>query len=118
MFMRLYAIALYIFLYGPIALVVIFSFNAGSHAASFECCSGEWYGRALENPFLMEALWNSLFIGGVIAGASGPPLAILMFRDGIPLSGLVGTGLDAAGAGKRRGIRRGKFRKVGVRVSR
>lgn len=65
MLMRLYSLALYIFLYGPIALVVIFSFNAGQHAASFDCCSTEWYGRALSNPFLMESLWNSLFIAGI-----------------------------------------------------
>lgn len=67
MLMRLYATAMYLFLYGPIALVVIFSFNAGEHAASFTCCSGEWYGRALENPFLMEALWNSLLIAATTA---------------------------------------------------
>jgi len=67
MFMRLYAIALYIFLYGPIALVVTFSFNAGEHAASFECCGAAWYGRALSNPFLTEALGNSLLIAGVTA---------------------------------------------------
>jgi hypothetical protein len=42
------------------------------------------------------ALAGGLFIGGVIAGASGPPLAILMFRDGLPLGGLVGTGLVIA----------------------
>jgi len=65
MLMRTYSIALYIFLYGPIALVVVFSFNAGEHAASFDCCGVEWYGRALGNPFLMEALNNSLWIAGI-----------------------------------------------------
>ncbi|NIR30808.1 MAG: ABC transporter permease [Gammaproteobacteria bacterium] len=65
--MRLYAALIYLFLYGPIALVVIFSFNAGEHAASFVCCGTSWYGHALNNPFLVEALKNSLFIGGVSA---------------------------------------------------
>ena len=37
--MRYYAAAVYLFLYAPIALIVLFSFNAGRHAASFECLS-------------------------------------------------------------------------------
>lgn len=65
--MRLYAAAVYLFLYGPIALIVLFSFNAGRHAASFECCSTSWYGRTLNNTFLVEALLNSLLIAGTTA---------------------------------------------------
>lgn len=42
------------------------------------------------------ALSGALFIVGLVVGASGPPLAILMFRDGLPLGGLVGTGLAIA----------------------
>lgn len=34
-----------------------------------------------------------LFVAGIILGASGPPVSILLFRDGIPLGGLIGTGL-------------------------
>jgi len=63
MFLKSYAVLIYLFLYGPIALVVLFSFNAGEHAASFECCDTMWYGIALRNPFLVDALKNSLFIG-------------------------------------------------------
>jgi hypothetical protein len=37
-----------------------------------------------------------LFFVGLVIGASGPPLAILLFRDGIPLGGLIGTGLAIA----------------------
>ena len=70
MFLRSYALAIYLFLYGPIALVVLFSFNAGEHAASFECCSTEWYGTAFGNPFLVDALKNSLFIGFISAALS------------------------------------------------
>lgn len=65
--MKLYASAIYFFLYAPIALIVLFSFNAGRHAASFTCCSLSWYGRTLNNTFLMEALQNSLFIAGTTA---------------------------------------------------
>lgn len=33
--MRLYAIAVYLFLYTPIGIIVLFSFNAGRHASDF-----------------------------------------------------------------------------------
>lgn len=39
------------------------------------------------------ALSGGLFVVGVILGISGPPLAILMLRDGLPLNGLLAAGL-------------------------
>lgn len=60
--MRALVSAVYLFLYAPIALVVLFSFNAGRSAAEFTGFSLEWYGRALSNIFLMDALGNSLII--------------------------------------------------------
>ena len=65
--MRIYAAAVYLFLYAPIALIVLFSFNAGRHAASFECCATLWYGRTFNNTFLIEALLNSLMIASTTA---------------------------------------------------
>ncbi len=65
--MRYYVAAVYLFLYAPIALIVLFSFNAGRHAASFECCATVWYGRTLNNTFLLEALGNSLMIAATTA---------------------------------------------------
>lgn len=67
MWMRIYAAAIYLFLYGPIALIVVFSFNAGRHAASFECCGTSWYGRTFNNHFLLEALYTSLLVAGITA---------------------------------------------------
>jgi spermidine/putrescine transport system permease protein len=60
---RAYAAAIYLFLYAPIAIIVLFSFNAGRHAADFQGFSTVWYGRALSNPFVLEALWTSLIVG-------------------------------------------------------
>ena len=65
--MRYYAAAVYLFLYAPIALIVLFSFNAGRHAASFECCATLWYGRTFNNTFLLEAFGNSLMIAATTA---------------------------------------------------
>jgi len=65
--MRFYAAAVYFFLYAPISLIVLFSFNAGRHAASFECCSTQWYPRTFQNTFLVEALGNSLVVASTTA---------------------------------------------------
>ena len=54
--MRAYISAVYLFLYAPIALIVLFSFNSGRYAADLQGFSVAWYGRALANPFVVEAL--------------------------------------------------------------
>jgi spermidine/putrescine transport system permease protein len=60
---RAYVAAVYLFLYAPIALIVLFSFNAGRYAADLQGFSTAWYGKALANPFVLEALWTSLVVG-------------------------------------------------------
>ncbi len=65
--MRIYAICVYVFLYTPIAIIALFSFSAGRSASQFEGFSTQWYGRALSNPFVMDALGNSFFVALVSA---------------------------------------------------
>jgi spermidine/putrescine transport system permease protein len=65
--MRLYAITVYLFLYVPIGIIVLFSFNAGRHASSFQGFSVKWYGKLLSNPFAIEALTTSLIVASVTA---------------------------------------------------
>lgn len=77
--MRLYAVAVYGFLYLPIAIIALFSFSAGRSASSMQGFSTEWYARALNNPFVMEALWTSLkvaFISALLATAAGTMAAL------------------------------------------
>ncbi|MGE8149637.1 ABC transporter permease [Pseudomonas vancouverensis] len=62
MWLRSYSTSLYLFLYAPIALIVLFSFNAGRSGLAFQCCSVQWFGTAFSNPFIMEALGHSAFI--------------------------------------------------------
>ncbi|WP_313520010.1 ABC transporter permease [Pseudomonas sp.] len=62
MWLRSYSTSLYLFLYAPIALIMVFAFNAGRSGLSFQCCSVQWFGRAFGNPFIMEALGNSALI--------------------------------------------------------
>jgi spermidine/putrescine transport system permease protein len=83
--MRAIAIAAYVFLYAPIALVVLFSFNAGRSASEFTGFSVMWYGKALSNRFLVEALENSLivaFASASLAAIFGTMAAIGMERLG------------------------------------
>jgi spermidine/putrescine transport system permease protein len=60
--MRIYALAVYLFLYIPIGIIALFSFNAGRHASQFQGFSTQWYGKALSNPFVMDALTTSLTV--------------------------------------------------------
>ncbi|MFV3411987.1 ABC transporter permease [Pseudomonas nitroreducens] len=62
MWLRGYSTSVYLFLYAPIALIMLFAFNAGRSGLSFQCCSVQWFGRAFGNPFIMEALGNSAMI--------------------------------------------------------
>jgi spermidine/putrescine transport system permease protein len=64
---RGYTTLIYLFLYTPIALVVVFSFNAGNYAADLTGFSLRWYGETWRDPFVLEALQNSLLIGSVSA---------------------------------------------------
>jgi spermidine/putrescine transport system permease protein len=60
--MQIYALAVYLFLYIPIGIIALFSFNAGRHASQFQGFSTQWYGKALSNPFVMDALTTSLIV--------------------------------------------------------
>ena len=62
MVMRFYSIGIYLFLYVPIGIIVLFSFNSGRHASDFQGFSVEWYGKALSNVFVIESLTTSLII--------------------------------------------------------
>ncbi len=66
--MRAFVIAVFGFLYLPIVLVVLFSFNAGRNASEITGFSLQWYGTALGNRFLVEALENSLIVASTSAG--------------------------------------------------
>lgn len=77
--MRIYTIFVYVFLYTPIAIIALFSFSAGSSASQLEGFSVKWYGRALENPFVMDALGTSLlvaFVSATLASVLGTLAAV------------------------------------------
>jgi spermidine/putrescine transport system permease protein len=68
--MRVYAALIYLFLYGPVALIVFYSFNAGRYAMDWQGFSLEWYPKAFSNPLITEALLTSLGIASTNAALS------------------------------------------------
>lgn len=68
-FLALYAAAAYLFLYLPLAVLGVFSFNS-SKIAIWRGFTWDWYGRVFHNEALLEATMNSLIIAVVATLAS------------------------------------------------
>ncbi len=58
----LFTLAFFAYLYLPIAVVVAFSFNANRMVSVWTGFSLKWYGQALGNANLMDAVWTSLTV--------------------------------------------------------
>lgn len=82
-FLRLYSIAIYLFLFVPIAVVILFSFNSVKSLQSFQGFSLQWYQDFLQDETLRESLFVSLRIAlltMVCATILGTALAIGLVR--------------------------------------
>ena len=89
--MRLYSIAVYLFLYVPIGIIVLFSFNSGRHASDFQGLSVKWYGKALSNPFVLDALTTSLIIAlaaALLSSVMGTAAALALQRVRGPMKAM------------------------------
>jgi spermidine/putrescine transport system permease protein len=78
-----WALLVYVFLYAPIAIVVLYAFNGGREALTWEGFSTKWFGEALRDPSITEPFRNSLVIAGlnaVIACVLGTALALAISR--------------------------------------
>lgn len=78
-----YAALVYVFLYAPIAVVVVFAFNGGREVLYWEGFSTKWFGEALRTPEITQALERSIFIGlgnAVLACVLGTMLALTLPR--------------------------------------
>ncbi len=58
------------FLYLPMVVLVVYSFNGARVVTVIEEFSLRWYAKALENPFIIKASINSLIVAGIAAPAS------------------------------------------------
>ena len=79
--MRIYALAVYLFLYIPIGIIALFSFSAGRNASEFSGFSAQWYGIALNNPFVIDALKTSFIVAlssAILAAVFGTMAALAL----------------------------------------
>jgi spermidine/putrescine transport system permease protein len=77
------SIAVYLFLYAPLAILVLFSFNKGRLTAVWEGFTLEWYVRLLGDTRILTSLRNSLIIGlsaTVLSTVVGTAAALAFFR--------------------------------------
>jgi ABC-type spermidine/putrescine transport system permease subunit II len=91
-----YGLAIYVFLFGPIALLVLFSFNANRYGTfPITGWTLKWYRSAIANYQIHDALRTTLEVAGevtaisvVVGTAAAFPLvrSRLRFRDGIRIA--------------------------------
>ncbi len=73
----------YLFLYAPIAILVVFSFNASRQTAFWTGFTLDWYRRLFGNEILFRAVRNSLVVAGAATGIAillGTPAALALAR--------------------------------------
>ena len=63
-FLAAHSWLVYFFLYAPIVVLIVLSFNEGRHAANWEGFSFRWYAKLIENKLLIKSVKNSLLIAG------------------------------------------------------
>jgi spermidine/putrescine transport system permease protein len=85
--LRLSAAALYLFLYAPIVVVIVYSFNASRFGATWTGFTTKWYGALFENSVALNAAKNTLLLGGfstLISTVLGTLLAVGLNRYEFP----------------------------------
>ena len=82
--LRLWSVLVYFFLFTPILVVILFSFNSIKSLTNFEGFSLQWYEEFLNDPSLRESLFVSLeiaFLTMLAATVIGTMLAIGLVRS-------------------------------------
>ncbi len=77
----------YFFLYAPIVILVVFSFNASRFVTAWEGVSLRWYGQLFQDAAMMAALKNSLivaFVSTLISTVFGTMVSLAMERHHFP----------------------------------
>ena len=80
---KLYTTLIFLFLYAPIAVLIVFSFNASDSTSVFAGFSLKWYGELFRDRATLEALENTLLLAvlsSVIATVIGSLAAVGVYR--------------------------------------
>ena len=78
-FQDFYLVLVLIFLYAPIAVMMVLSFNSSKSRSQWGGFTTQWYKEMFESPVIMEALYNTLmiaFLSAIIATILGTAAAI------------------------------------------
>ena len=78
-----YTTCVYIFLYLPIAVVVIFSFNNTKRSMAWQGFTLKWYGSLFQDNTLLQITLNSLMLGALAATVAtiiGTLISVSLFR--------------------------------------
>ena len=67
---NIYIFLVFLFLYIPIFVVILFSFNTSKMNIVFEGFTLEWYGNFFQNRTLMDSMYNTLIIAFASTGIS------------------------------------------------
>ena len=92
LWMRLWVGIVMLFLYAPLIVLMIFSFNDSKRNVVWRGFTTKYYEKALANDQLVEALINSLTIAALATLASlilGTLAAVLLWRFRFPLKGAI-----------------------------
>ena len=95
LWLRSWVGAVALFLYLPLLVLIVFSFNDSKRNVVWRGFTTKWYGKVLENDSLMAALGNSLtiaFLATLISVVLGTLAAVLLWRFRFPgRAGIEGT---------------------------
>lgn len=73
---NLYLTLCFIFLYAPILVLIIFSFNESKNRATFTGFTLKWYKNLFSNELIMKSLWNTLLVA-VVASVTATVIGTL-----------------------------------------
>jgi spermidine/putrescine transport system permease protein len=92
----LYATLVFVFLYMPLGVMVVYSFNASRFSMAWKGFTLDWYVKLFSNTALMQAALNSLVIAAVAATCSsilGTLIAMALQRWRFPSRKVIRTSL-------------------------
>jgi spermidine/putrescine transport system permease protein len=95
--MKAWLIGVFVFLYTPLFVLMLFSFNDSKANIVWKGFTFKWYIKAFENDQLREALFNSLLIAAVTTGISlvvGALMAFMFWRFKFPFKGFLESGMN------------------------
>lgn len=93
---RLYLGLVYFFLYLPLVVMVVYSFNLSRFSLAWKGATLEWYIKLFSNTALIQAAWNSLVIAALAATCSsilGTLIAMALQRWRFPSRKVIHTTL-------------------------